>query len=34
MNAQEYAGFWIRAAATLIDVAILLLVIAIPLYLW
>lgn len=31
MNEQEYAGFWIRAGATLIDVIILLIVIAIPL---
>lgn len=31
MNEQEYAGFWIRVGATLIDVVILLMVIAIPL---
>lgn len=31
MNEQEYAGFWIRLGATLIDVVVLLIVIAIPL---
>ncbi len=31
MNEQEYAGFWIRVGASLIDVVILLIVIAIPL---
>jgi uncharacterized RDD family membrane protein YckC len=31
MNEQQYAGFWIRLAATLIDVIILLFVIGIPL---
>lgn len=31
MNEQEYAGFWIRLGATLIDVVIFLIVIAIPL---
>jgi len=31
MENQEYAGFWIRVAATLIDTVILLLVLAVPL---
>jgi len=31
MNEQEFAGFWIRLGATLIDVIILLIVIGIPL---
>lgn len=31
MNEQEYAGFWIRFGATLIDVVIILIVFTIPL---